>query len=686
MKIAGFETHPAADLFPMMSEAELGELAKDIAERGQREAITKYQGKILDGRNRLKACAIAKVQPRIEEWDGRGGSPTAFVMSLNLRRRHLNQSQRAMIAAAALPLFAAEAKARQRDHGKTAPGKSRNTPRTSALSDSGKASELAAQATGVGSRYVEAAKVVGEKAPELAEKVRAGAITLKQAEKQIRKATQLEQVRAYVPPEGEYALIVRDPAWHFDDQLDGSDAARGGTPYPTVTVDEICEQRIPAAADCVLWLWVTNAHLIDGSAARVLKAWGFQGKTMGTWPKPKMGNGHWLRGQTEHAILAVRGNPKVDAASLTTLFPPWAVGEHSEKPAEFFDFVAKHYPVPEGARLEMDSKKHRAGWVTSGAELPPVEEPKKDVQLGELARAALPYGVGTRVRIIGGRFKGRVGAVSKVPKQITDHRYVRLDQTPREKSQKTQMFALKELQPEAPEKTEGEFVSWWQFADLANSAGFKLRKKAGGIQVGCVQCDFVFPALFAPDAVQPRADFDAMAEHANRKHPISPPVEQDHYFFPSSDPVACIRCGGYFAGHRSPPPGMVATGPMECAAAGAITIDGVDYPNAAEAAAAFIEKSRQAFRVGKDVCCGCGRDAKDVAVKPPYGCGIAIGGMQGDLYGLPFCLDCSAKGVERGYIPASDWLAWDRTTNAPREQLKKKQRRIPIVDVPGEAT
>jgi hypothetical protein len=62
-----------------------------------------------------------------------------------------------------------------------------------------------------------------------------------------------------------------------------------------------------AARDAVLWLWATNAHLPD--AFEVAREWGFSYKTTLTWVKPRMGTGDWLRGRTEHCLLAVRGRP-----------------------------------------------------------------------------------------------------------------------------------------------------------------------------------------------------------------------------------------------------------------------------------------------------------------------------------------------------------------------------------------
>ena len=93
------KTHPYADLFPMMTDAELDALTADIKENGLRQAIIKYQDMVLDGRNRLVACERAGVEPRFDVYPGDDAGALALVLSLNVQRRDLTSSQRAFVAA-----------------------------------------------------------------------------------------------------------------------------------------------------------------------------------------------------------------------------------------------------------------------------------------------------------------------------------------------------------------------------------------------------------------------------------------------------------------------------------------------------------------------------------------------------------------------------------------------------------
>jgi hypothetical protein len=94
---ADLKFHPLADIFPLMEGQEFDELVADIEKNGLEENIVLYEDKILDGRNRYRACKAAGVSYFSSTYVD--DDPVGFVISHNLRRRHLNESQRAMIAA-----------------------------------------------------------------------------------------------------------------------------------------------------------------------------------------------------------------------------------------------------------------------------------------------------------------------------------------------------------------------------------------------------------------------------------------------------------------------------------------------------------------------------------------------------------------------------------------------------------
>jgi len=106
------EFHEYANKFPMMGEEKFKWLVNDIKQNGLMDVIYTYEGKILDGRNRYKACLEAGVEPRFQKWNGEHGSIGHFVFAKNAGRRDLTASQRSMIAMEFEPILAEEAKKR----------------------------------------------------------------------------------------------------------------------------------------------------------------------------------------------------------------------------------------------------------------------------------------------------------------------------------------------------------------------------------------------------------------------------------------------------------------------------------------------------------------------------------------------------------------------------------------------
>ena len=185
-----YTAHPVANLFPLMSEEELGSLAEDIRMNGLVDPIVMHEKVVLDGRNRLRACAISGVAPKFTAWDG-DGDPTVWIISKNLGRRNLSTSQRTMIAARLEPFFAKATK-------EMSTGRS-EAPRKLGRNSTTKAAEEAAAAMGVSGRGVHNAKLVLAGSRALVAAVDAGEIAVDTA------------VVLTKLPQDEQGMLAQDP-------------------------------------------------------------------------------------------------------------------------------------------------------------------------------------------------------------------------------------------------------------------------------------------------------------------------------------------------------------------------------------------------------------------------------------------------------------------------------------------
>jgi hypothetical protein len=194
--------HPAADIFPMMEGDDFQDLCADIKERGLQQLITIWtDGTLLDGRNRLLACYQTDQAVVLDRYEG--DNPLQYSLSANLHRRHLNIGQRAMVALRVEEIESEAAKERQRtaglEHGRGASEKVvANLPQPIPAP---KARDVAAQTLNVSPRSVQMAKAVDKAAPDLADKVRAGAIPLHKAYRE----TQERQLSQPLPEEAKWS-------------------------------------------------------------------------------------------------------------------------------------------------------------------------------------------------------------------------------------------------------------------------------------------------------------------------------------------------------------------------------------------------------------------------------------------------------------------------------------------------
>ena len=169
--------HKYADLFPLMSDNDLKALTEDMKINGQLESIWTYNGEILDGRNRFAACNAAGISPEFKVYPG--DDPLSFVVALNLRRRHMTATQRAMIGVELKSQYAEEA----REHSLANLKQGDQVPDPSKLTvrGLGESRDRAAEVVGVSNGYIGMAERIKEKAPEMVDDVLRGEVPLLQA-------------------------------------------------------------------------------------------------------------------------------------------------------------------------------------------------------------------------------------------------------------------------------------------------------------------------------------------------------------------------------------------------------------------------------------------------------------------------------------------------------------------------
>jgi len=183
--------HEYASIFPMMTTEEFDNLIEDIRENGLREPITIHEGKIVDGRNRYQACLKLGIEPTTVPWEPKGDL-LGFVVSRNLHRRHLDESQRAVVAAKLMPMFEQAAKEHQRKRIGIQPAVSaHDDPESTGIRvadlphwECGKSRDAAAKAMNVSPRLVQGASTIiktGNR--ELVEALETGKVKVTRAEK-----------------------------------------------------------------------------------------------------------------------------------------------------------------------------------------------------------------------------------------------------------------------------------------------------------------------------------------------------------------------------------------------------------------------------------------------------------------------------------------------------------------------
>jgi N6-adenosine-specific RNA methylase IME4 len=349
----------------MMQPDELTDLVDDIKQNGLIEPIVLYEDKILDGRNRYLACGEAGVKPHYEYY--KGDEPVGYVISKNVQRRHLNGSQKAMIASDIKPALEVEAEKRRLANLKQYD----NTDSELVHTRRGRSDDKAGEMFGVSGRYVSDAEKIRREAPEFVQPIMDGQMTITEAKRKINREEKINKIiekaaeAESLDEIGIYSIIYADPPWQYEHPI--SDSRRIENQYPTMSIEDICNLDIQniCADDAVLFLWVSTPMLKKG--LQVIDAWGFEYRTSMVWVKPSIGPGHWVRQRHEFLLIAKKGNvptPKGSDKPDSVIEAPRT--EHSKKPDVMYEIIERMYP--ELPKVELFSRNEREGWKAWGFE------------------------------------------------------------------------------------------------------------------------------------------------------------------------------------------------------------------------------------------------------------------------------------------------------------------------------
>ncbi len=210
---------------------------------------------------------------------------------------------------------------------------------------------------------------IKQEAPEFIEPVLNGEITISKAVQETKrkkiteKLNDIETIEAKAV-EGVFDVIVIDPPWPMEKIEREVAPNQVEFEYPTMTIEEIKELKIPCADDCHVWLWTTQKYL--PVAFQILQAWNLKYVCTFVWHKPGGFQPFELpQYNCEFALYAKKGNPKfVDFKDFKLCFDA-PRGSHSEKPDFFYNLVRR---VTAGRRLDMFNRRKIEGFETWGKE------------------------------------------------------------------------------------------------------------------------------------------------------------------------------------------------------------------------------------------------------------------------------------------------------------------------------
>jgi N6-adenosine-specific RNA methylase IME4 len=356
-----FEIHPFAAIFPLVDETSpsFQNMLRDMCENGMTDPALIYQGKILDGVTRYRICNKQEdVEFIYEEFKGTEAEALNRSLSRNLHRRHLSESGRAMSALR----LARTRKDTTKDREWAA-----ELFNVSPSSVNHALTVLNCQSADLimkvdnGDLKVSLAAGIAKLTPSAREQAmldpKMAAQLIKKAARSERELKNGNEIRKEHneavnndDPMGVYGVIYLDPPWHFEVRSDSGMDRSADNHYKTMSIEDMAEMNMPAASNCVMFMWSTTSQLHN--AIDLMRGWGFTYKSCCAWHKMKAGTGYWFRDELELLLVGTKGDviaPAMGTQMKQVQQSPQ--GDHSTKPESFADGINKMFPTTPSVEL-----------------------------------------------------------------------------------------------------------------------------------------------------------------------------------------------------------------------------------------------------------------------------------------------------------------------------------------------
>lgn len=352
-----YELHPLCTSIPDMTDEEFQNIVKDIAETGLKQPITLFEGKILLGKNRYRACKRLGIEGTFETYEG--DDPLGYIFSFTYYKTHFTTTQLVTVALEALEYEELRAKQRKSEaaiasNKKRAISDEVQSPQSEKSDEvepspvaenppkrAPQARDIVAKKVGVSGTSVGIGKRIRTLAPEIYDKMKMGTLELADAkvlalfkedrpelfEEAVRRQEQYPEVKARQIINGlkndiitasnkaltfetgkKYKIIYADPPWSYGEPhpiIAGIE-----NHYPTMSIPQLCamgpDLKKVVADDALLAIWTTSPHL--QLCFEVVKAWGFEYKTTLVWHKVKHNVGYYGSNRAEFLLLCTKGS------------------------------------------------------------------------------------------------------------------------------------------------------------------------------------------------------------------------------------------------------------------------------------------------------------------------------------------------------------------------------------------